>query len=281
LTREGRKDSLLALSLPYELRRLAAFKADVLTALGRVFIDVVFASYRRRARRRGIADGQCGAINFVQRFGSMNLNVHFHVVVLDGVFTRGPDAGVRFHALPPPAREELDTSVRRTRDRAVIWLRRHGHLDGRPIDERSQVTNGQTALDACAAIAIGRGQVNTLPNVDSVPHDADDTAPRNRLVLEEDLLDRLDRRGLAPLRPACSVRPVRRLLDAPRLCRHGVPPPSRRPGSRTWGEPFAARPPRWLPGTARQCPVSRSTIHAQIQKLLHGAMPLLHPVTYI
>ena len=62
MTREGRKDSLLALSLPYELRRLAAFKADVLTALGRGFIDVVFASYRRRARRRGIADGQCGAI---------------------------------------------------------------------------------------------------------------------------------------------------------------------------------------------------------------------------
>jgi hypothetical protein len=43
------------LSLPYELRRVAAFKADALTVLGRVFVEAVFASYRRRAARQGIA----------------------------------------------------------------------------------------------------------------------------------------------------------------------------------------------------------------------------------
>jgi hypothetical protein len=91
------------LSLPYELRRLAAFKADVLTALGRALVDAVFASYRRRARPQRIADGQCGAVNFVQRFGSMNLNVHFHLVVLDGVFTQHAGATVQFHAAPPPS----------------------------------------------------------------------------------------------------------------------------------------------------------------------------------
>ncbi len=155
------------LSLPYELRRLAAFRADVLTALGRVFVQAVFASYRRRARRRCIADGQCGAINFVQRFGSMNLNVHFHVVVLDGVFMRDVEAGVQFHAASPPTREELEAIVRRTRDRAVAWLRSRGLLDDGAEEDR------QTALDACAAIAIGRGQVTTLPNDDALPHDPD------------------------------------------------------------------------------------------------------------
>ena len=60
------------LSLPYELRRLAAYKADVLTALGRIFVEAIFASYRARAKRRGIEDGQCGAVNFVQRVGSLN-----------------------------------------------------------------------------------------------------------------------------------------------------------------------------------------------------------------
>ena len=204
------------LSLPYDLRKLAAFKADVLTALGRVFVDAVFASHRRRARRQGIADGQCGAINFVQRFGSMNLNVHFHVLVLDGVFTRGAGAGVQFHALPPPAREELDAIVRRTRDRAVIWLRRHGHLDERPIDERGDVTNGQTALDACAAIAIGRGQVSTLPNIDSVPHDADDTAPDGPALAVD-----LDGFNLhAGVRIAAGDD-----LGRERLCRYGARPP--------------------------------------------------------
>jgi len=52
------------LTLPYELRRLAAFKADVLTAIGRIAVEAIFASYRPRAKRNGIEDGQCGAINF-------------------------------------------------------------------------------------------------------------------------------------------------------------------------------------------------------------------------
>jgi hypothetical protein len=51
------------LSLPYELRRLAAFKADVLTALGRIFVETVFASYRARAKRDGVLGAQCGAIH--------------------------------------------------------------------------------------------------------------------------------------------------------------------------------------------------------------------------
>jgi hypothetical protein len=93
------------LTLPYELRRLAAFKADVLTAVGRIFVEAIFASYRARAKRHGIADGQGGAVTFVQRFGSsVNLHVHFHVAVLDGVFCRDPDAGVLFHPAAAPTR---------------------------------------------------------------------------------------------------------------------------------------------------------------------------------
>ena len=36
--------------------------------------------------RWSIDDPQCGAVTFVQRFGgSLNLNVHFHTLVLDGI----------------------------------------------------------------------------------------------------------------------------------------------------------------------------------------------------
>jgi hypothetical protein len=52
-----------ALTLPDELRKLAAFKADVLTALGRIFVEAIFASYRTRAKRDGIEDPQCGSVN--------------------------------------------------------------------------------------------------------------------------------------------------------------------------------------------------------------------------
>jgi len=74
------------LSLPFELRRIAAFKPVVLTALSRIFIDAVFAVYRARAELEGIKGAKCGALTFVQRFGgSLNLNVHFHSIFLDGV----------------------------------------------------------------------------------------------------------------------------------------------------------------------------------------------------
>jgi hypothetical protein len=89
------------LTLPYELRKLVAFKADVLTAVARIFVESVFASYRGRARRDGIEDAQSGSINFVQRFGSLNLHCHFHPVALDGVFAR--DAGGQTSV--PPGRD--------------------------------------------------------------------------------------------------------------------------------------------------------------------------------
>ena len=155
------------LSLPYELRRLAAFKADVLTALGRIFVEAIFASYRARAKRGGVMDGQCGAINFVHRAGSMNLHVHFHVMVLDGVFVRTPGEGVFSRPASAPTSEELEAIVARVQRRAKAWLRRHGYLDVRPLEERSNELPTQTALDACAAIAMGRGQVATLPNADA------------------------------------------------------------------------------------------------------------------
>lgn len=86
---EGSPVRQLVLSLPFELRRLAAFKPAVLTALSRIFVDSVFGSYRSRARRAGTGRLQCGALTFVQQFGgSLNLNLHFHSVFLDGVFTR-------------------------------------------------------------------------------------------------------------------------------------------------------------------------------------------------
>jgi hypothetical protein len=75
------------LSLPFELRALAAFRGDVLSALARVFVESVFARNRAWAKRQGLGgDAASGAVTFVQRFGSsVNLNVHFHTMVLDGV----------------------------------------------------------------------------------------------------------------------------------------------------------------------------------------------------
>ena len=75
------------LSLPFDLRYRLAYDAALTSAVLDLFVRTVFASLRRRARRqRVVVRGQCGAVTFVQRFGdALNLNVHFHSLVLDGV----------------------------------------------------------------------------------------------------------------------------------------------------------------------------------------------------
>ena len=77
------------LSLPFGLRFAVAFDRELCRQVRTMFMDTVLAVLRRRSRRQGIRKGQSGAVVFVQRFGgALNLNVHFHalVLVLDGVF---------------------------------------------------------------------------------------------------------------------------------------------------------------------------------------------------
>ena len=175
------------LSLPYELRLLAAFKADVLGALVRIFVNQVFANYRARAKRAGIERGECGAITFVQRFGgSLNLNVHFHTVFIDGIFTRDGSGRVRFHPASAPEADELQTIARRVHRAAMAWLQRHGHVDERPSEARSSDIPEPAALDACAAIAMQRGAFAKLATgeEDEHGHDTSTEIPKAPLTVE-------------------------------------------------------------------------------------------------
>ncbi|MGQ0508281.1 MAG: transposase [Myxococcaceae bacterium] len=74
---------------------------------------------------------ECGSITFIQRFGSApQFNVHFHVLVPDGVFTqveRG--APVEFVELPPPSDEDVAELLSCVAGRVMRLLVRRGRLD--------------------------------------------------------------------------------------------------------------------------------------------------------
>jgi len=73
------------LSLPWSLRYLLAFDAALCRDVLAVFMRVVFGWLRRAAARQGVPGGHCGAMTVIQRFGgALNLNVHFHTLVLAG-----------------------------------------------------------------------------------------------------------------------------------------------------------------------------------------------------
>ena len=71
------------LSLPYALRYRLAYDAKMVSGVLGIFTKTVFASLIRRAREFGaVRKAQCGAVSFIQRFGSaLNLNLHIHMVV--------------------------------------------------------------------------------------------------------------------------------------------------------------------------------------------------------
>jgi len=61
----------------------------------RVLLRTVSGWYEGRAVRIGLPRPRTGAVAFVQRFDSgLRLNVHFHVLWLDGVFAHVPGHGV-------------------------------------------------------------------------------------------------------------------------------------------------------------------------------------------
>ena len=88
------------LSLPYRLRYRLAWDHDLCRAVVGRTMRAILGFHRRRARDAGVRDGRGGAVTIVQRFGgALNLNVHVHALVVDGVFAKDGDA-VRFHPSP-------------------------------------------------------------------------------------------------------------------------------------------------------------------------------------
>ena len=96
------------LSFPYPLRFLFASKPE---AIGPVLVIVQRVIAGWLADQVGVdhASAQCGVVTLIQRFGSaLNLNVHFHMLWLDGVYDANvePRGASRACAapVPPPLR---------------------------------------------------------------------------------------------------------------------------------------------------------------------------------
>jgi hypothetical protein len=68
------------------------------------------------------------AVTFVQRFGdALNLNFHFHSLLLDGVFAREAQGSTpRFHRLPPPDDAEVARVAAQVTRRIARLLERRG-----------------------------------------------------------------------------------------------------------------------------------------------------------
>jgi hypothetical protein len=124
---------------------ICAFRPEALSAVLREFTRVVFAHHRKRARHLGLQNPRCGAVTAIQRFGSAaNLNIHFHTLVLDGVYTDGSV----FHELSPPTSTELARLTRTVAKKVGRTLVRMGFGDDDAIQRLAEAEPEVAALVA-------------------------------------------------------------------------------------------------------------------------------------
>ena len=71
-----------------------------------------------------------GAVTLIQRFsGALNLNLHFHMLFLDGVYVERPDGALSFRWVKAPTSAELSAPAGRIAHRVERFLERQGLLE--------------------------------------------------------------------------------------------------------------------------------------------------------
>lgn len=116
------------LSVPFPLRFLFARDPAALSAALGIVIRAIGAHLISKAGFTR-ARAQTDAVSFIQRFGgALNLNIHFHMLILDGVYVRRSNGGVRFVPVSAPTSSELQWLVERIGHRIGRHLERRGLL---------------------------------------------------------------------------------------------------------------------------------------------------------
>jgi ribosomal protein S27E len=169
------------LSFPFQLRFLLASRPQL---MGRVLGIVYRTLSSHLIQKAGFTrkTAQTGAVTLIQRFGSaLNLNVHFHMLFLDGVYTETQHGRTRFQRTNGPEQQELKELVHAISHRVAGFLEREGILER---DEENSYLNLDEADEdpmqqvlGCSVgyrIAVGPQQGRKVFTLQTIPSWEDD-----------------------------------------------------------------------------------------------------------
>jgi hypothetical protein len=149
-------------SLPFALRYLLATRPEIITqVLGIVYRAISGHLIRQAGLTR--ASAATGAVTLIQRFGSA-LNIHYHILALDGVYAADRQGRPRFVSVPAPSAGELRQLVQciairigRSLERAGLITRdiENEYLDFDPGEESPM--HGLRGSSITYRIAVGQG----------------------------------------------------------------------------------------------------------------------------
>jgi hypothetical protein len=115
------------LSFPIQIRLLLAVRPKIMTEILNIVTKTISQDLCKRAGFKG-TEVKTGTVTLIQRFGgSINLNIHFHQLFLDGVYEL--DQGkkpTRFQITKAPTHEELNNILNKIIDRTIKLLEKRG-----------------------------------------------------------------------------------------------------------------------------------------------------------
>jgi len=153
------------LSLPYALRYRLAYDAQLVSGVLDIFTRTVFASQIRSARDFGaVRKPQCGAVTFIQRFDSaLRLNLHLHMLAIDGVYAADEDGHPQFQVLLAPDDEQIAQITASLAERIPEFLQRRGLGPESDPEESDPLSRDQPWLAGLYAASVF-GKVAFGPN---------------------------------------------------------------------------------------------------------------------
>jgi hypothetical protein len=121
-------------SVPVPLRYWMASSQDLTAKVHTIIRTTIGQYYVNQAVQRGHerATVHPGSVTFIQRFGSaLQLNLHFHVIGLEGVYLDRTNQGLKPRFVPgePPTDTDIAAMLQKISRRVIRLLRRLGYLE--------------------------------------------------------------------------------------------------------------------------------------------------------
>ena len=121
--------AIVTATAKFQLRFLFASRPDLMGRVLGIFYRVISLQLIKKSGFTRKAT-QTGAVTLIQRFGdSLNLNVHFQTLFLDGVFSKNRYGKAGFKRTNAPSQQELAALVHTIGHPVVGLLEREGILE--------------------------------------------------------------------------------------------------------------------------------------------------------
>jgi len=140
-------------TFPLPLRFWLAANPGLQSKVLEITIRAIKGQYSKRLKNKyGKKDLKTGAITLIQRSGSaLNLNIHFHVLFIDGGFDIS-ERGRVFYRASDPDDEDIKELLKKISGRVIRYLRKKGYLTESGYPEDMQYENPVLAKILAASV---------------------------------------------------------------------------------------------------------------------------------